>query len=240
MTQKAVLIFICLVSSKVYAVGPQSDPQIYSLAGQNKNQILMLSAWSVGRIFAEYEDYTNSTEQFFRTGQEVWIRCAEKTTKNRIAELRMSRGEMVTTALVLEDDPGCERAPVLLSNHPYPKQDWAATEPSHGEIEAIRAKLGSEAKLEVTKIATGQKGSFFLVLDPRIPSIYDVGGHRLLDEECNEVGMIDQAPIVPFIDLDGDSVPEFFVSSSDGLDAWLYRLYPQVDREMSHKYKGGV
>jgi hypothetical protein len=125
-----------------------------------------------------------------------------------------------------------------MSNDEFPTQRWHATDASRQEVAAIRAKLAPGPALKVTKITSDRKGIFFLVFDPSIPAIYDSGGHRLMDERLNQVSVVEQAPLVPLIDLDGDGVPEFFVPSSDGMDAWLYRLFPQVDREMSHYYKG--
>ena len=237
MTRNLVLISVLAIPAFIEAAGPQATPQIYSLAAR-KNQVVMLSSWPEGRVFSRYEDPRKSTRQFFKPGQEVWIRCGNAASTNRIESIRTSNTGIELTTVTLERDPACKEKPWLMSNDEFPRQRWRAADASQQEAAAIRAKLAPRPALKVTTITSDLKGTFFLVFDPGIPAIYDSGGHRLMDERLNQVSVVEQAPLVPLIDLDGDGVPEFFVPSSDGMDAWLYRLFPQVDREMSHDYKG--
>jgi hypothetical protein len=241
MFKKMALQLAGLLCVAAHAAGPQGDPQIYSLASPNKDQVVMLSNWPDGKTVAVFNDYNKLSGKFFKPGQTVWVSCGGRISRNQIADIRNSHDEIATTNFILETDPRCKRTPLLLSNHPFPKSEWTATQPSQKELAAIRGKFSIGSEVEVTKIVTSRKGVFFSVFDPTIPAIYDVGGHRLLDGKLNQISMVEQAPLTPLIDLDGDSVPEFFFPSSDGFDAWLYRLYPQVDREMSHTskaYKG--
>ena len=237
MSRSLVLISVLVISAFIEASGPPGTPQIYSLAGR-KNQVVMLSNWPEGKVFSEYEDHRQATLQFFKPGQDVWISCGKVASANRIENIQTSKAGVGITTVTLARDPGCKEKPWLMSNDEFPTQRWHATDASQQEVAAIRAKLAPRPALKVTKITSDRKGIFFLVFDPSIPAIYDSGGHRLMDERLNQVSVVEQAPLVPLIDLDGDGVPEFFVPSSDGMDAWLYRLFPQVDREMSHYYKG--
>jgi hypothetical protein len=237
MSRTLVLISVLVIPVFIEVAGPPATPQIYSLAG-TKDQVVMLSNWPEGKVFSRYEDYRKSTPQFFKPGQDVWIRCGEAASTNRIESIQTSKAGIEITTVTLEHDPRCKEKPSLMSNYEFPKQRWRAGDASQEEVAAIRAKVAPRQTLKVTKITSDQKGAFFLVFDPGIPAIYDSGGYRLMDERLNQVSVVDQAPLMPLIDLDGDSVPEFFVPSSDGMDAWLYRLFPKIDRELSHYYKG--
>jgi hypothetical protein len=235
MSRELVLISVLVIPAFIEAAGPQATPQIYSLAGK-KNQMVMLSNWPEGKVFSRYEDHRGSTLQFFKPGQDVWIWCGKAASTNRIESIQTSTAGIGITTVTLEHDPGCRERPSLMSNDEFPKQRWRAGDASQEEVAAIREKLASRQALKVTRITSEQRGTFFLVFDPGIPAIYESGGHRLMDERLNQVSVVEQAPLTPLIDLDGDSVPEFFVPSSDGMDAWLYRLFPKIDREMSHDY----
>lgn len=235
---KKLLLAMSLVPTFVEAASPPGDPQIYPLAGGHKGQVVMLSNWPEGKVFSEYEDHRKSTGDYFQPGQPVWVWCGGAATRNKVATIHTSRGGMEITTLTLERDPGCTAKPWLLSNHEFPKQQWRAAAASTTDIEAIRARLVGKADLAITRITTDQKRVLFLVLDPGIPAIHATGGYRLLDDRLNEIATLEQAPLTPLIDLDGDGVPEFFIPSSDGMGAWLYRLFPAVDTEMSVYYKG--
>ena len=232
MFRKAVLLLFSIIPAMVEAVGPPGDPQIYSLSGTNENQVVMLSNWPEGKVFSDYVDYRKLTGDFFSQGQAVWVWCDGTTSQNRIETIQSTEGEMATTSIALERNPACQVKPLLLSNHAIPTQRWSASQASQSEVEAIKKKLSSKVGLKVTKIATGKKEILFLVFDPSIPAIYDTGGCRLLDHKLDQISIIDSAPLTPLIDLNGDDVPEFFYPASDGMDAWLYQLFPTVNREL--------
>ena len=232
MFRKAVLLLFSITPAVLEAAAPPGDPQIYSLSGTNKNQVVMLSNWPGGKVFSDYEDYGKLTGDFFSRGQAVWVWCDGKSSRNRIEHIQSTEGEMATTSITLESNPACQVKPLLLSNHAIPTQRWSASQASQNEVEAIKSRLSSKAGLEVTKITTGKKDILFLVFDQSIPAVYDTGGCRLLDHKLNQISMIDSAPLTPLIDLNGDDVPEFFCPSSDGMDAWLYQLFPTVNREL--------
>ena len=236
MIKKVLIVSLSLTSALVEAAPLPRDPQVYELKGNHENQVVMLSNWSVGKTFSEYQDYRQLTYKFFSENQPVWIWCQGKTVANTIEKIHTyAAGATTMTSIILADDPGCNENPLLMSNYEFPKQRWQAREVTPKELENIRSKLPSEGNLKVTKIEIEELGVLFLIFDPQIPTIYDTGGYRLLDEQLNQISMFENAPLTPLIDLDNDGVPEFFFPSSDGMDAWLYKLFPHVNREMSHQ-----
>ncbi len=238
MVKKVLIIAVGLIPTLVEAVPPPSDPQIYELKGNHKNQVVMLSNWSVGKTFSAYQDYDQSTHKFFSENQPVWIWCQGKTVANTIEKIHTyTAGATTMTSVILADDPSCNENPLLMSNYEFPKQKWRAREVTPKELQNIQSKLASEANLKVTKLEIEELGVLFLIFDAQMPTIYNTGGYRLLDDQLNQISMFESAPLTPLIDLDNDGVPEFFFPSSDGMDSWLYKLFPHIDLEMSHQYK---
>lgn len=220
------------------AAGPPGDAQIYDLVGDHNNQVIMLSNWAEGKIFSEFEDYRKSALKYFSENQQVWIWCQGEVIPNKIEKIH-TYGEsgMTLTTVSLSKDTSCNKKPLLMSNYEIPKQTWKTSEISQQEIKSIHEKLATKEKLKITKIKTQGKGIFFLVFDPSIPAIYDSGGYRLLNAQLTQLSMVEGHPLTPLVDLDNDSVPEFFIPSSDGMGAWLYKLFPNLERDISHQYK---
>jgi len=237
---KKIFLAICLVPAAVAAAGIQSDPQIYSLRGGHPGQIVMLSGWSKGKRFAEYEDSRNLTPRFFSMNQAVWTWCEGKSTPNRIERIdsRVVMGQVTT--IVLAEKTTCDDKAQLISNHDFPRQRWAAADATEQEVERIQTKLRSAHRLRVTRVVSEVRGVLYLVSDPSIETIHDTGGSRLLDAALNQISMIDSAPLSPLIDLDDDGVPEFYMPSSDGMEAWLVRMFPELNRELSYSDKASA
>jgi hypothetical protein len=233
------ILFLSLfgVANVADAASPPGDPQIYRLAGAKTGQVVMLSNWPEGKVFSEYEDYRKDTGKFFSPDQKVWVMCQGRFEENQIKSIEKLATGMELTTLKLKNTPNCQSKPILMSNHEFPEQDWNLSQPSPTESQAIQRKLRNLPNIKVQKITTASKGAFFLVFDPSIPSIYDMGGHRLMDKDLKEIAYVEAGPLTPLIDLDSDGVPEFFVPDSDGMGASLCRLYPKVERELSHYYE---
>lgn len=237
MIKKLLILTLCMVPAIVQAAGPQGNPQIYALSGKHSNQVVMLTSWSEGGKFSDFEDYKNITSHFFADGQRVWTWCDGTSHPNSIEKIERTTGAMEITTVKLKETTNCNEKPHLMSNYEFPIQTWSARETSEKDVQAIRQKLASTAKLKVTTITSQTKGVFYLVFDPGIQAVYDIGGYRLLDARYNQISTLAGAPLVPFIDLDNDGVPEFFMPSSDGLDSGLYRMFPRVETEMEIRNK---
>jgi len=228
--------FLCFLALTIMpelllAAGPQGHAQIYDLQGNRKGQVVMLSNWPDGRRLAIYEESPASARRYFSRARPVWIWCDGKSNRNRVKKIDLDGSGWTTIDLAVT--PACNSKPLLMSNYQFPKQRWSAAEGSETDVRAIRKKLKTEEKLRVTKITSEQKGTFYLVFDPRISSSYDSGGYRFLDGHLNQISIFEGAPLSPLVDLNNDSVPEFFFPSSDGLDAWIYQMFPKLDTENS-------
>jgi hypothetical protein len=219
-----------------WALTPPGDPQIYDVLGNHKGQFLMLSNWTERKRFAEYQDYRKLTGKYFSENQRVWIWCKGKSKPNLIKRItHQELDAMGMTAVDLAVDPGCSEKPLLISNYEFPVQRWSTRKIVDKEREALRMKLNAKSAPKTIKIVSEKQGTFYLVHDPQIAAVYNTGGYRLYDSRLNEISKFAGAPLTPLIDLDGDTVPEFFFPSSDGFGAWLVRMFPRLDSSMARK-----
>ena len=222
-----------LLPGLILAASIQSHAQLYDFQGNQKEQVVMLSNWSDGQRFSSYNQSPDKARTYFPEGSKVWIWCDGKSSMNQIKKID-TNGNSEWTTINLAEKPVCNSPPLLMSNYTFPRQRWVISKTSDKELIAIQKQLEIEKEFKVTKIISDEKGLFYLVFDPTIPSIYEMGGYRLLDGNLNQISVFEGAPLSPFIDLNNDTVPEFFFPSSDGADAWLYRLFPNLDTENSH------
>jgi hypothetical protein len=220
------------IPTYVLAAGPQSRAQLYELLGGESDQVVMLSNWVEGYRFSTYEESPDSAREHFSDDARVWISCEGKPSTNQISKIDTS-GDLGWTTIDLREKPDCASGPALMSNHEFPKPKWSAEAPSDEESRAIAERTRASERAKVTKIVNSKKEVFYLVFDPTISSIYELGGYRFLDRALKQISVFEGAPLIPLIDLDGDEVPEFFFPSSDGLDAWLYQLFPRLNTESS-------
>lgn len=227
-----VVLLTAAMPAYVLAVGPQSHAQLYELAGGESGQVVMLSNHVEEHRFATYEESPDSARKHFLDGARVWISCEGRQSTNRISKIG-SGGDFGWTTIDLEEKPDCASKPLLMSNHEFPRQRWMAEAPADEESRAIAEKIRDSDRTKISKIVNSNKEVFYLVFDPAIPSIYDLGGYRFLDRALNQIAVFEGGPLTPLIDLNGDEVPEFFFPSSDGLDAWLHQLFPGANQENS-------
>jgi hypothetical protein len=236
MIKKLLILSLGMVPAIVQAVGYQGSPQIYALSGKHPDQVVMLTSWSEGKRFAEFEDDEKIASHFFAKGQRVWTWCDGKSHPNSIENIETKTGGLDITTVYLRETTNCNGKTSLMSNYEFPKQTWNAHETSAKDAQAIRQKLASTAKLKITTITSQTKGTFYLVFEPGIQAENetedDTGGYRLLDARFNQISTWDGDDIVPLIDLDNDGVPEFFMPSSDGMESFLIRMFPRIDTEL--------
>jgi hypothetical protein len=228
----AFILLMATIPAYVFAAGPQSHAQLYDLLGGENGQVVMLSNSVEGHRFSTYEESPSSARKYFPDDARVWISCEGKQSTNQISKIDTS-GKLGWTTIDLREKPDCASKPLLMSNHEFPKQSWMTESPSDEESRAIAEKIRGSERAKVTKIVNSKGEVFYLVFDPTISSIYDMGGYRFLDRVLNQISMFEGAPLMPLIDLNGDEVPEFFFPSSDGLDAWLHQLFPRLNTENS-------
>jgi hypothetical protein len=225
------VLLLCMVPATVHAVGHQGSPQIYALSGKHPDQVVMLSGWSEGKKFAEFYDDVKIAPRYFSKGRRVWTWCDGKSYPNTIENIETTEFKEIT-AVYLQETTNCNDKPHLMSNYEFPKQTWSVKDASEKDIQAIRQKLASAAKIKAVKIASQTKGALYLLFDPEIHSededSYD-GGYRLLDSRFNQISTMNVDALIPLIDLDNDGVPEFFWRSNDGLESFLWRMYPKMD-----------
>ncbi len=181
----------------------------------------MLSNWSKQRAFAAF---AAGNEPHFTEQQRVWVWCGGESSVNKIDKIITGP---VATEITLASKPKCTSKPQLMSNYDFPKKTWKEEKLSEEILLKIKSKLKVSGELTGTKIVTEKKGTVFLVFDQKIKSIYDAGGFLLLNDQYEQVSKFEGGGLIPLIDLNADSVPEFFVPSSDGTDAWLYEMYPK-------------
>ncbi|MDH3511202.1 MAG: hypothetical protein OER85_10160 [Gammaproteobacteria bacterium] len=233
MTKFIVGLFFGLLSESAWAAGPQSHAQLYDLKGNQDGQVVMLSNWTEGQRFSTYEESPDAARKYFPEGSKVWIWCDGKSSVNQVKKIDTS-GYGGWTTVDLAKKPVCGSTPLLMSNHVFPKQRWSTSNAPEKDVQAIQKKVTIEKGLQVTAINSEEKGSFYLVFDPTISSVYEMGGYRLLNGSMDQISVFEGSPLPPLIDLNNDTFPEFFFPSSDGLDAWIYELFPKLDMENSH------
>jgi hypothetical protein len=158
--KKLLILTLCMVPAIVQAAGPQGNPQIYALSGKHSNQVVMLTSWSEGGKFSDFEDYKNITSHFFADGQRVWTWCDGTSHPNSIEKIERTTGAMEITTVKLKETTNCNEKPHLMSNYEFPIQTWSARETSEKDVQAIRQQLASTAKLKVTTITSQTKGVF--------------------------------------------------------------------------------